>query len=230
MTFKFPTPVPEIPVRDIAAAAEYYRNNLGFRLDWGGEIGLAGISKGRCRIFLADQEHREPFGNVGPTLTWLNLDSNEEVDELYREWSASNVRLLSAPASKPFGLHEFMAADLDGNLFRIFHDFATPIRTTSLAFTKEHREGIRRGEIRGAVRIWEGPRVMVGEKYPVDDGHLVVDSIEETSLENMTEDLARESGFRSAADLFGVAKLGDGEHLYLIRFHYLAPSATPGSH
>ena len=231
MTFKFPTPVPEIPVRDIAAAAEYYRNNFGFRLDWGGgEIGLAGISRGRCRIFLADQEHRAPFGNVGLILTWLNLDSNEEVDELYRQWSASNARLLSAPESKPFGLHEFLAADLDGNLFRVFHDFATPIRTTALAFTKEHREGIRRGEIRGAVRIWESPRVAVGAKYPVDDGHLVVDSIEERSLENITEDLARESGFRSAADLFSVANLGEGEHLYLIRFHYVPPSATPGGH
>ena len=87
MTFKFPTPVPEIPVADIAAAAAYYQNNFGFSLDWGGqEIGLAGISRGRCRMFLADQEVREHFGNVGPVLTWLNLDSNEDVDELYREW------------------------------------------------------------------------------------------------------------------------------------------------
>ena len=134
------------------------------------------------------------------------------------------------PRVEALGLHEFIAADLDGNLFRIFHDFATPIRTTSLAFTKENREGIRRGAIRGAVRIWEGPRVTVGEKFPVDDGHLVVDSIEETSLENITEDLARESGFRSAADLCGAAKLGDGEHLYLIRFHHVPPSAIPGGH
>jgi hypothetical protein len=96
-----------------------------------------------------------------------------------------------------------------------------------LGFTKEHWEGIRGGEIRCAVRIWESPHVTVGEKHPVDDGHLVVDSIEEMSLENMTEDLARESGFRSAADLFGVAKLGREEHLYLIRFHYVPPSATP---
>lgn len=230
MKFKLPTPVPEIPVRDVAAAAEYYRNNFGFSLDWGGgEIGLAGISRGRCRIFLANQEHREPLGNVGPNLTWLNLESNEEVDELYREWSGRTARLLSAPESKPWGLHEFLAADLDGNLFRVFHDFATPIRTTALAFTKEHREGIRRGEIHCAVRIWESPRVTVGEQHLVDDGHLVVDSIEQTQLENMTEDLARESGFRSAADLFGVANLGGEEHLYLIRFHYVPPSATPST-
>lgn len=224
MAFRFPTPVPEIPVRDIAAAVAYYRNNVGFGLDWGGqEIGLAGISRGKCRMFLADEEHRQGFGNVGPVLTWLNLDSNEEVDELHREWSASNARLLSAPESKPWGLYEFTAADLDGNLFRVFHDFATPIRTTALAFTKDHRESIQRGEMRAAVRVWDGPRVKVGDAHTVDEGHLVVDAIEEMSLENITEDLARESGYRSAADLRGVARPGNEERLYLIRFHYQQP-------
>jgi uncharacterized glyoxalase superfamily protein PhnB len=115
--------VPEIPVRDIAAATAYYQETLGFRLDWGGEeLGLAGISRGDCRIFLADEQYRKGYGNVGPTMTWLNLESTEEVDELYRAWSAGNAKLLSAPESKPWGLHEFTAADLDGNLFRVFYD------------------------------------------------------------------------------------------------------------
>ncbi len=224
MTFTFPTPVPEIPVKDVAAAAAYYRSKFGFGLDWGGqEIGLAGISRGNCRIFLADAEHRQQLGNVGPVLTWLNLDSNEEVDELHREWSASDARLLSAPESKPWGLHEFLASDLDGNLFRVFHDFATPIRTTSLAFTRDHREQIRGGTLRCLVRIWDGPRVKVGDTHQVDDGHLVVDSLEEIPLENLTEDLARESGYRGSADLRAVARLNEDEHLFVIRFHYVPP-------
>ena len=129
MKSEFPTPVPEIPVKDINEAAAYYQRNLGFNLDWGGEeLGLAGISKGNCRMFLANQEFRKEYGNVGPILTWLNLDSKEEVDELYRVWSASEARLMSAPESKPWGLHEFTAADLDGNLFRVFYDFGTPER------------------------------------------------------------------------------------------------------
>ena len=127
MKSEFPSAVPEIPVRNINEAVAYYQGNLGFTLDWGGdELGLAGISKGNCRMFLADREYRKGYGNVGPTSTWLNLDSKEEVDELYRAWSASGARLTSAPESKPWGLHEFTAADLDGNLFRVFHDFATP--------------------------------------------------------------------------------------------------------
>ena len=173
-------------------------------------------------MFLADQEFRQGLGNVGPLLIWLNLDSNEDVDELYREWSASSARLLSTPESKPFGLHEFMAADLDGNLFRVFHDFATPIRTVSLAFTKEHREAIRRGDMRSGVRVWTGPQVKVGDKHPVDDGQVVVDSVEEMSLESVTDNLAGELGYQSTADLLSVARPSGEERVYLIRFHYVA--------
>ena len=36
----------------------------------------------------------------------------------------------------------------------------------------------------------------------------------------MTDDLARESGFGSAAALLSMAKHGREEHVYLIRFHY----------
>ena len=130
MDFEFPTAVPEIPVTNITDAIAYYRNNLGFGLDWWGgeEPGLAGISRGNCRIFLADEGFRKSYGNVGPTLTWLNLSSKQEVDALYGEWTSSNARLRSAPESKPWGLHEFVAEDLDGNLFRVFYDFATPER------------------------------------------------------------------------------------------------------
>jgi uncharacterized glyoxalase superfamily protein PhnB len=129
MKSTFPGAVPEIPVADINEAAAYYERNLGFTLDWGDEdLGLAGISNGNCRMFLANSEYRRAYGNVGPVLTWLNLDSKEDVDDLYRLWSTRNAKLISAPESKAWGLHEFTAADPDGNLFRIFYDFATPAR------------------------------------------------------------------------------------------------------
>jgi len=128
----FPCPVPEIPVTDIARAAAYYRDVLGFTVDWGGDdVGLAGISKGDCRLFLASRRYREERGNAGPALTWLNLESREQVDELYRAWHGRHARVMSAPESKPGGLHEFTAADLDGNLFRVFYDFGTPERSGS---------------------------------------------------------------------------------------------------
>ena len=122
MNLEFPAAVPEIPVKDLTNAA-------AFSIDWGDETGgIVGISKGNCRMFLTNDAFRKQYGNAGPVLQWLNLNSKEQVNELHKLWSASQAKIVSAPESKPWGLHEFLVADLDGNLFRIFYDFATPER------------------------------------------------------------------------------------------------------
>jgi hypothetical protein len=94
-----------------------------------------------------------------------------------------------------------------------------------MVFTKKLRDGVRRGRIRCSVRIWQRKQVKAGGRYPMDDGHIVVDSIEKIRIKDITHDLAREGGFESVADLLGIAKHGPGRNVYLIRFHYLAPGA-----
>jgi len=107
-------------------AAAYYVRNLGFILDWGGEEGggIAGISRGNCRLFLTNSGFREGYGNTGPVVIWLNLNSIEEVNELHRLWHDRKAKIVSPPEPKPWKLHEFTAADLDGNLLRVFYDFS----------------------------------------------------------------------------------------------------------
>jgi predicted lactoylglutathione lyase len=126
MKDEFPAAVPELPVDDVDQAAAYYVTNLGFSLDWSGEDdgGIAGISKGHCRIFLTGRRFRERYKNTGPVVIWLNLNSIEEVDALYELWRGSQAKIISPPESKPWKLHEFTAADLDGNLLRVFYDFS----------------------------------------------------------------------------------------------------------
>jgi len=92
-----------------------------------------------------------------------------------------------------------------------------------MVFTKRLREGIRRGRIRCTIRIWTRLQVKVGGRYQMDDGHVVVDSIAPISIDEITYDLARESGFESVEDLLEVARHGSGDNVYLIRFHYLPP-------
>ena len=94
-----------------------------------------------------------------------------------------------------------------------------------MVFSKILRDGVRRGRIRCSVRIWQKPHVKVGGKYPMDDGHIVVDSIEEITIKDITHDLAREGGFQSVDDLLKIAKHGPGQNVYLVRFHYLQPGA-----
>ena len=124
MEHDFPGAVPEIPVRDIDTAAKYYKDQLGFSIDWGSDDGgIAGISKGNCRMFLTNSAFREEYANAAPVLVWLNLNSKQEVDDLYESWSRGKARIVFPPESKPWNLHEFTVADLDGNLFRVFYDF-----------------------------------------------------------------------------------------------------------
>lgn len=94
-----------------------------------------------------------------------------------------------------------------------------------MVFTKRLREGVRRGRITCSVRIWKGLHVKVGGRYPMEDGHIVVDSIASIEKSDITDELARESGFNSAEDLLGTASHGGGNNVYLIRFHYLPPGA-----
>ena len=125
MKHEFPAAVPEIPVTDMNAALDYYQHNLGFDLDWGGDGGnIAGISKGQCRMFVTDAAFRAHHGNGPPVMIWLNLDNKQEVDDLHEVWNSAGAKILSPPESKPWKLHEFTAADLDGNLFRVFYDFS----------------------------------------------------------------------------------------------------------
>ncbi|HEX6046859.1 MAG TPA: VOC family protein [Pyrinomonadaceae bacterium] len=122
---EFPGAVPEIPVTDMNAALDYYQGKLGFNIDWGRDGGgIAGISKGQCRMFLTDRDFRAHHGNEPPVLIWLNLNSKEDVDKLYETWNAAGARMVSSPESKPWKLHEFTVSDLDGNLFRVFYDFS----------------------------------------------------------------------------------------------------------
>ena len=96
MKLEFPGAVPEIPVRDINEAAAYYENNLGFTVDWGDEdLGLAGISRGDCRMFLANSDFREHHGNVGPVGRVIYRDKNNEFELVVEVGDFLSINFLS---------------------------------------------------------------------------------------------------------------------------------------
>jgi len=92
-----------------------------------------------------------------------------------------------------------------------------------MVFTKRLREGVRRGDITCSIRIWKYPHVKVGGRYPMEGGHIEIDSIEQIAIQDITHELAVESGFLGVIDLLKVAKHGAGDNVYLVRFHYLPP-------
>jgi predicted lactoylglutathione lyase len=126
---RFPAACPEIPVDDLAASIAYYSARLGFTLDWSdANLGLAGISRGDSRLFLADAGYRAALGNRGPALLWINLSNREEVDALHAQWRERGARITSPPTAQPWQLYEFFAEDIDGNTLRIFYDFGGEAR------------------------------------------------------------------------------------------------------
>ncbi len=57
----------------------------------------------------------------------------------------------------------------------------------------------------------------------MDEGAIEVESIKPIDFEDITPELARESGFLDVIDLLKVAKHGKGRNIYLVRFHYVRP-------
>src|SRR5688500_4957820 len=105
MLTHFPQAVPEIPVRNVDAAAEYYVNVLGFSFDWGNDQGgIGGISQGNCRMFLTNARFRGGEGPIAAATVWLNLSSRQEVDELFDRWKQAGAAIVEAVEDKPWHL------------------------------------------------------------------------------------------------------------------------------
>ena len=98
-----------------------------------------------------------------------------------------------------------------------------------MQFTKRLRDPIRKGLITCTVRIWKRPHVCVGGRYHMEEGQVEVDSVTPIGWPDITPALARESGFAGVLDLLKVAKHGDGDKIYRIRFHYVGRKRGPRS-
>ncbi len=90
-----------------------------------------------------------------------------------------------------------------------------------MEFTKALRDRVSSGEVTCSVRIWKQPRVKVGDRYSLPPGEVVVESPLEISLEDVTPDLARRSGFKGVVDLLKITNHGRGRRVFLLEFRYV---------
>jgi hypothetical protein len=95
-----------------------------------------------------------------------------------------------------------------------------------MLFTKKLRARVKSGEVTCSVRIWQTPRVKVGGKYRLEEGHIEVTSIREISWDDLSDSLARDSGFRNLVDMMKTPKHGAGQRVYYVRFRYRNASAA----
>lgn len=92
-----------------------------------------------------------------------------------------------------------------------------------MQFVKGLRERIRSGEVTCSVRLWQRPHVRVGGRYSLPPGEIVVTSLLEMPLADVTPELARRSGFGGLAELLKIAKHGPGRRVFLVEFRYRKP-------
>jgi GNAT superfamily N-acetyltransferase/uncharacterized glyoxalase superfamily protein PhnB len=112
MPVKFSSPIPQLPVTSIADTQAYYRDVLGFTIDWTwGENDYGSVSRDAATIFLNAEPPPHPLAthilNVG------------DVDALHAEWRKAGAKLLGEPADMPWGMREFTLEDNNGHRFRI---------------------------------------------------------------------------------------------------------------
>jgi hypothetical protein len=92
-----------------------------------------------------------------------------------------------------------------------------------MLFTQKLRTRVKTGEVTASVRIWKTARVKVGGRYRLEEGHIEVTSIREITWEDLSDSLARKTGFRNLVDLMKTAKHGSGHHVYYVQFQYREP-------
>jgi hypothetical protein len=90
-----------------------------------------------------------------------------------------------------------------------------------MMFAKPLRARVRAGEITSSIRIWLRPRVRVGGRYPLLDGHVLVTRLQEIDLADVDEDQAREGGFDTLASLMETARHGRGERVFRVDFVFV---------
>ena len=92
-----------------------------------------------------------------------------------------------------------------------------------MQFAKRLRPLVQASEVTCSVRIWKQPRVKVGGRYALPPGEIEVTSVRGLSRGEITEALARRSGFDSVEDLLATAQHGSGEFVFLVEFVYHGP-------
>jgi hypothetical protein len=90
-----------------------------------------------------------------------------------------------------------------------------------MLFIKKLRARIKNGEVTASVRIWKTPRVKAGNRYRLEEGQIKVTSIRQIFPEDLTDKLARDTGFNNLIDLMKTAKHGSGQNIYYVQFQYV---------
>lgn len=115
-------------VSDLPRMVAFYRDVLGFAIDWDGQGPYAEFKHEGVRFSmyeraqlpgLLDQEPSYPSGLNGTFELAIDLPTSADADQMFASVVAAGGRPVYAPRDEPWGMHSSMVADPEGNLIEI---------------------------------------------------------------------------------------------------------------
>ena len=105
-------PVPIYSVQSLADSQRYYRDALGFKVEWdhGDPPTFGAVSRGHMVLFMCQQCQGHPG-------TWAMVFARD-VNRLHEELVRRDAIIRMPPTDMPWGLREMHVADPDGNVIR----------------------------------------------------------------------------------------------------------------
>lgn len=107
-----------LPVKNLQATLNYYRDTLGFTEEWIAGDKDGGISRDDMRLLFAEdpgftndinnEQHRLP-------LLWFV----ENIDSIHQEFKERNIEFADELKTHPYGLREFAFTDINGYYIRV---------------------------------------------------------------------------------------------------------------
>jgi catechol 2,3-dioxygenase-like lactoylglutathione lyase family enzyme len=107
--------LPELPFDDVAAAVTYYRDVLGFRINYQ-QPDLGVMYRDAVTLLLIARTGRHT--GIGSAYIYI-----EDADALYAELRAKGANVQGEPVSYPWGLRDFGVVDLEGNRITVGQPF-----------------------------------------------------------------------------------------------------------
>jgi catechol 2,3-dioxygenase-like lactoylglutathione lyase family enzyme len=103
--------VPILRVSSLSASLRYYREILGFQVDWTDPEGsdMASVSRGGHAIMLCQNAQGQPG-----TWLWIGV---EDIEPLFAEYQRKGVEFLQEPTARPWA-YEMQVIDPDGHILR----------------------------------------------------------------------------------------------------------------
>lgn len=115
-------------VNDLTQMVAFYRDILGFELEWDGQGPYAEFKHEGVRFSMYERAHLP--GLLGQTPTFpsglngafelaIDLPTSAAADEMFARVVAAGAQPVYAPRDEPWGMHSSMVADPEGNLIEI---------------------------------------------------------------------------------------------------------------